>query len=61
MFNVNRHRHHHEEPRVPWYLLEYQTSSPLSWWHAYTHWFRLHLTKELIRMQPLEPRERSET
>lgn len=53
IFNVNRHRHHHEEPRQPWYLLEYRTPAPLEWWHAYTSWFRLHLKQELVRMQPM--------
>jgi fatty acid desaturase len=56
MFNVNRHIHHHEEPTVPWYLLEWRTSNPLPPAAYYTHWVRKYVKHELVRMQPMPKR-----
>lgn len=55
LFHLNRHIHHHQEPHVPWYLLEFKTEKPLSHWHYFTHWFRVYVTQEFVLMQP-EPR-----
>ncbi len=52
-FNVNRHIHHHEDSTVPWYRLQWRTSDPLPPIHYFTHWFRLHITKSLVPMQPM--------
>lgn len=60
LFNLNKHIHHHEAPRLPWYLLEYRTPAPLHWRHYFTYWFRVYLRKELVLMHPMrkppEPR-----
>ena len=53
MFNVNRHIHHHEDPKVPWYLLEWRTSRPLPASSYFTHWLRKYVTHEMVRMQPM--------
>jgi fatty acid desaturase len=54
MFNVNRHIHHHEEPTLPWYLLEWRTDRPLPPSVYLTHWYRRYVTNELVRMQPMQ-------
>ena len=56
IFNVNRHIHHHEDPTVPWYLLEWRTPKPLPAWNYLTHWFRVHITHELVQMRPMPKR-----
>jgi hypothetical protein len=53
IFNINRHIHHHEDPTVPWYLLEWRTDSPLPAFSYITHWFRIYITRELVPMQPM--------
>jgi fatty acid desaturase len=53
LFNLNKHVHHHLNPRCPWYLLEYQTPRPLWTVHYFTHWFRVYLTREYVLMRPL--------
>lgn len=53
LFNLNRHMHHHQEPRRPWYLLEYLTPHPLAEWSYFTHWFRVYVRKELTLMRPM--------
>jgi fatty acid desaturase len=54
MFNLNRHIHHHENPRAPWYLLEFRTKNPLSLGHYMTYWFRVYLKRDLVLMQPMD-------
>jgi len=46
MFNINRHIHHHEEPRLPWYRLEYRTDRPLGTRDYFNYWWRAHVTRE---------------
>ena len=53
LFNLNKHVHHHLEPRLPWYLLEYKTARPLAWSHYFTHWFRVHVRRDFQRMRPM--------
>ncbi|HEX6160948.1 MAG TPA: fatty acid desaturase [Thermoanaerobaculia bacterium] len=53
LFNLNKHIHHHEQPRLPWYLLEYRTSDPLAWHQYFLYWFRVNVGKELVLMQPM--------
>jgi fatty acid desaturase len=53
LFNLNKHLHHHLEPRRPWYLLEYQTARPLWTLHYFTHWFRVYIMREFVLMRPL--------
>jgi fatty acid desaturase len=53
LFNLNRHVHHHEQPRLPWYLLEFRTPEPLKWHLYFTYWFRTYIRKELVLMQPM--------
>ena len=56
IFNINRHIHHHEDPTVPWYLLEWRTTNPLPTWNYVTHWFGVYITRELAPMQPMPKR-----
>jgi fatty acid desaturase len=58
LFNLNRHIHHHEEPRLPWYLLKYRTPAPLHWRHYFVYWFRVYVKKDLVLMHPMEKRPR---
>jgi fatty acid desaturase len=58
LFNLNRHIHHHEEPRRPWYLLEFRTAKPLGWREYFTYWFRVYVKKDLVLMHPMEKRPR---
>ncbi len=52
MFNANRHVHHHLEPTVPWYLLEFTTPAPLPRWSYFRHWFRAFVTHDFVLMPP---------
>jgi CheY-like chemotaxis protein len=52
LFNLNKHVHHHEEPRRPWYLLEYRTGRPLWTIHYFTHWFRVYVVRDYVLMRP---------
>ncbi|MBI3876030.1 MAG: fatty acid desaturase [Verrucomicrobia bacterium] len=52
LFNLNRHVHHHEEPRCPWYLLQFRTPRPLGEWNYFTHWFRVYIRKDFVLMRP---------
>jgi fatty acid desaturase len=52
LFNLNRHIHHHEEPHLPWYLLEFKTADPLSHWHYFIHWVRVYVTHDFRLMRP---------
>lgn len=52
LFNLNRHIHHHENPRLPWYLLEYRTERPLWTWHYFTYWFRVYIIRDFVLMRP---------
>ena len=54
-FNVNRHIHHHMDSTVPWYRLQWRTSRPLAPVNYFTYWFRLHVTRTLVPMQPMAP------
>jgi len=53
LFNLNKHIHHHEEPRLPWYRLQYRTPAPLHWRHYFLYWFRVYLKKDLVLMHPM--------
>lgn len=53
LFNLNKHLHHHLDPRRPWYLLEYQTPRPLWTLHYFTHWFRVYIIRDFVLMRPL--------
>ena len=62
LFNLNRHVHHHEDMRCPWYLLQFRTPQPLARRHYFTHWFRVHVRRDYVLMRPtsasdLPPRE----
>lgn len=50
LFNLNRHVHHHEAPRCPWYRLQWRTARPLPASSYVTHWWRLRVRRELVRM-----------
>lgn len=52
LFNLNKHVHHHEEPRRPWYLLEYRTGRPLWTIHYFSHWFRVYVIRDYVLMRP---------
>ena len=53
LFNLNRHVHHHLEPRCPWYLLRFETERPLWTLHYFTHWFRVYVTRDYVLMRPV--------
>lgn len=53
LFNLNRHIHHHEDPTLPWYLLEWRTPRPLPRLHYLTTWFRVYVTREYRLMRPM--------
>lgn len=53
LFNLNRHVHHHEDPRCPWYLLEYRTKTPLWTIHYFTYWFHVYIWRDYVLMQPM--------
>jgi fatty acid desaturase len=59
LFNLNRHIHHHEDPRLPWYRLEWRTPAPLHWRHYFLYWFRVYVRKELVLMHPMQKRSKS--
>lgn len=52
LFNLNKHIHHHQDPRLPWYLLEYRTARPLWTWHYFTYWFRVYISRDFVLMRP---------
>jgi len=54
LFNLNRHIHHHEDPRLPWYRLQWRTPSPLHWRHYFLYWFRVYVRKDLVLMHPMQ-------
>ena len=54
LFNLNRHTDHHENPRTPWYLLQYRTARPLWTLHYFTHWFHVHVRGDYVLMQPMD-------
>jgi fatty acid desaturase len=56
LFNLNRHVHHHEDSRLPWYRLEWRTPQPLHWRHYFLYWFRLYVKRDLVLMHPIEKR-----
>src|SRR5258708_5679310 len=58
LFNANRHVHHHLEPTVPWYLLEFKTKTPLPKWTYFVHWFRAYVKNDLVLMQPRDGKAR---
>jgi fatty acid desaturase len=51
MFNLNRHVHHHENPRTPWYLLKFRTNPTLSTREYITHWFRVYVKRDFVLMR----------
>jgi fatty acid desaturase len=53
-FNINRHIHHHLQPKLPWYDLRYVTERPLSRWCFFTHWYRAHITGEYVLIKPMK-------
>ena len=56
LLNLNRHVHHHLEPGLPWYRLEFKTAQPLAWHCYFTHWYRVHITRDYRSMQPMRER-----
>ncbi len=52
LFNLNRHIHHHQDPRCPWYLLEFRQHPPLPARNYFTHWFGVYWSRKLVLMQP---------
>ena len=54
LFNINRHIHHHLDPRCPWYRLRF-LGRPLPAHAFVTHWFKTYVTKRYVMMRP--PRE----
>lgn len=53
LFNLNRHIHHHEDPTIPWYRLQWQTERPLSRSHSVLHWIHVHVMRDFVLMRPM--------
>lgn len=60
LFNLNKHHHHHLEPGLPWYLLEYKTARPLPWHAYFTHWYHVHVARDFTTMKPMKPMKSSQ-
>lgn len=58
LLNLNKHLHHHLEPRRPWYLLEFKTERPLPWPCYFTHWWHVHVARDFRVMKPMSAAER---
>lgn len=54
MFNLNRHVHHHLEPRLPWYRLRFVTPDPLPRRAYWTHWYHTFVKRDFVYMQPMD-------
>jgi fatty acid desaturase len=61
LFNINRHIHHHEDPALPWYLLEFRSERPLSPWNYFTAWYHVYIKRDFVLMRPMESRAPSPT
>jgi fatty acid desaturase len=57
MFNRNRHVHHHLEPTIPWYLLEFRTPNPLPPLSYWKHWYHVFIKGDYVMMRPLKGSE----
>ncbi|HWE29505.1 MAG TPA: fatty acid desaturase [Polyangia bacterium] len=51
LFNINRHIHHHLDPRCPWYRLQF-LARPLPAHAFVTHWWKTYVTKRYVLMRP---------
>jgi fatty acid desaturase len=54
LFKMNRHIHHHLDPKCPWYLLEFCTPEPLSSINYWMHWYRTFIRRDYVFMQPMK-------
>lgn len=54
LFNMNRHRHHHAQPALPWYALRFQTPRPLGMLTYWTHWYRTYLRRQYRLLKPAQ-------
>ena len=52
LFNMDKHVHHHMNPTLPWYRLEYQTDRVLPVSVCITHWYKVYVKKEFVMMPP---------
>jgi fatty acid desaturase len=59
LFNINRHIHHHRDPRCPWYRLQF-VGRPLPAHAFFTHWWRTYVTKQYVLMRPQPRRAKAE-
>ena len=59
LFNLNRHIHHHEDPAVPWYLLQWRTGQPLPRWFYVSHWLHVYIKRDFVLMRPMRARDRA--
>lgn len=53
LFNLNRHIHHHEDPTLPWYRLQWRTEQPLSRFHYVSHWVHVYVKRDYVLMRPM--------
>jgi fatty acid desaturase len=58
LFNLNRHVHHHEDMRCPWYLLTFRTLHPLDRRHYFTHWYRVYVKHDYVLMRQMSASDR---
>ena len=54
LFNMNRHIHHHLDPKRPWYLLEFCTEKPLPSIRYWTHWYHTFIKRDYVFMKPMK-------
>jgi fatty acid desaturase len=54
LFNLNRHIHHHIDPRCPWYRLCFITPNPLPAWCFVTHWIDVYVRRRYRMMAPMK-------
>jgi fatty acid desaturase len=54
LFNLNRHVHHHLDPKCPWYRLRFVTADPLPSWCFVTYWFEVYVRRRYTMMAPME-------
>ena len=56
-FNINRHIHHHENPSLPWYRLQWRTERPLNRRSYVSYWYHVFIKRDYELMRPMGAEE----